>query len=122
MAAILGAARRKSSVIALGNFKQAGSSSAQWGSAIFADGAAQEHPAAFLAPFGKSRIAQDPDMARDPGLALSQHLRKFAHRQLHRAEQTHDAQPGLVGQRAKEGIDPHYGSHIKKSLYLSKGG
>src|SRR3546814_5433581 len=44
-----------------------------------------EHPASFLAPLGEPRVAQDFHMPADARLALPQHLRKLAHRQLHRA-------------------------------------
>ena len=38
-------------------------------------------------------------MARNPGLALPEHLRQLAHRQLHQPQQRDDAQPGRVGKR-----------------------
>ena len=56
-----------------------------------------EHPAAFLAALGDAGIAEDLDVAADARLALAQHLRQLAYRQLHRAEQREDAQPGRIG-------------------------
>jgi hypothetical protein len=64
---------------------------------------AKEHPAPLLAPLGESGIGEDLHVARDAGLALAQHLREFAHRKLHRAQQREDAQPGRIGKRAEDG-------------------
>ena len=61
-----------------------------------------EHPAALLAPFGKARIAQDLHVPADPRLALPQHLRQLAHRQLHRPQQREDAQPRRVGKGTED--------------------
>ena len=62
-----------------------------------------EHPAAFLAPLGEPRVAQDLDVPAHARLALAQHLRELAHAQLHRAEQREDAQPRRIRQRAEDG-------------------
>ena len=67
----------------------------------------QEHPAAFAPAFGETRVAQDADMARDARLALTQHLREFAHGKLHRAEQAGDAQPGRITQSLEDVLDHH---------------
>ena len=62
-----------------------------------------EHPAAFLAPFGETGVTEDLHMARHPRLTLPQHLRQLADRQLHRAQQRQDAQARRVGQGPKDG-------------------
>ncbi len=80
-------------------------------------GGAQEDPAAFLVPFGQASLRQDADVARHARLALVEHLRQFAHRQLHQLQQQHDAQPAIVGQCPEEGSMSMEG-HIKKSLYV----
>jgi putative hemolysin len=79
---------------------------------------AQEHPAALAAAFGKASVAQDADMARHARLALAEHLRKLAHRKLHRAQQPRDAQPGRIAQRLEDVFDDHCQNHIKIFLYL----
>ena len=107
MAAILAAAGGEGGVVQLGGGQQPRGRFTQRRRAGFADCTAHEHPAAFLAPFGQPGVAQDADMARHARLTLPQHLREFAHRQLHMGQQAHDAQPRRVGQRAHEGIDPH---------------
>ena len=120
-AAILGATRGKGGVVGLGGGQQPRRGGAERRGAILADGAAQEHPGALLAPFGKARVAQDANMARDARLALPQHLRELPHRELHVREQAHNAQPGAVSERAQEGIDLHCEQNIKKSLYDCNG-
>ncbi len=62
----------------------------------------QEHPAAFLALFRQPRLAQDADMARDARLALAQHFRQFAHRQLHARQQAQQAQARRIVDRAQQ--------------------
>ena len=57
------------------------------------DGLAQEHPASFASPFGKSRIRQDRDVPGNARLALPEDVRKLAHGKLHRSDQPHDAEP-----------------------------
>ena len=47
-------------------------------------------------------VDQDLDVARDPRLALPEHLRELADRQLHRPEQREDAQPRRVGEGLKK--------------------
>ena len=61
-----------------------------------------EHPAAFLAALGEPGVAEDLDMARHARLALPEHLRELADRQLHRAQQREDAQPRRVGKRTED--------------------
>ena len=86
-----------------------------------ADRALEEHPAAFLAPLGEPGIAEDADVARDPRLALPQHLREFAHRQLHVRQQAHDAQPCRVGKRAQERVDLHFDGGYKDIFICVQG-
>ena len=43
---------------------------------------AQEHPAALLAALGEAGVDQDADVARDPRLALPEHLRELADAQV----------------------------------------
>ena len=62
-------------------------------------GERQEHPASLLAPLEHPGVGEDLEMARDARLALPEHLRQLAHRQLHQPQQHHDAQPGRVGER-----------------------
>ena len=107
MPPVFAAARGKLGVTFFCHREQIGGGSAQGRGPARADRAAQEHPAAFFAALGQGCIAQDPHMTRDARLALPQHLRQFADRQLHRGEQAHDAQPGRVSQCAQGGIDPH---------------
>jgi hypothetical protein len=107
VAAVLGAARGELGVVLFGRSEQAGGGGAQRRRAAFADRAAQEHPGAFLAPFGQPGIAQDPDVPGYAWLALPQHQGQFAHGQLHRGEQAHDPQPRRVSQGAKGGFDLH---------------
>ena len=54
------------------------------GLASFADTGAQEHPATLAPAAREPRIAKDGYMAGNTRLALPQHLRQLAHRQLHR--------------------------------------
>ena len=72
----------------------------------------QEHPAALAAALGKAGVAQYPDVARDARLALAEHLRDFAHRKLHRAEQAHDPEARGVGKGAEELFGAHRGHRI----------
>ena len=107
VAAIFFAAGGESGVVAFRGGKKTRRRSPQGRRAIFPDRASQEHPAAFLAPFGKARIAQNPYMPRHARLALTQHLRKLSHRQFHGAEEAHDTQPCRVRQSAQEGVNSH---------------
>ena len=59
----------------------------------------QEHPAAFLAALEHSRVGENLEVARHARLALPEHLRQFADRQLHHPQQRQDAQPGRIGKR-----------------------
>ncbi len=56
-------------------------------------------------------------MARHTWLALVDHLRDFADRQLNAFEQRQDAQPGRIGKRPENVENRGHGSHIKNSLY-----
>ncbi len=105
--AVLGTACGERGVVGFGDGEQPCGGSPQRRRAVLAHRLAHEHPAAFLAPFRQPGIAQDADMARNARLALAEHLRQFADRQFHGAEQAHDAQPGVVGKRAQEGVDLH---------------
>ena len=105
--AILGAAGSEGGIVALGDGEEVRGSRTKRRCARFRNSRAQEDPAAFLAPFGEARIAENPDMTRDARLALAQNLGKLAHRQLHGGEQAHDAQSRRVGKRAQERVDPH---------------
>ena len=62
-------------------------------------GKRQEYPAAFLAPLEHTGVGEDLQMARHSRLALAEHQRQFADRQLHPPQQREDAQPGGVGKR-----------------------
>ena len=57
---------------------------------------AEEHPAPLLAALGQAGVDQDADVARDPGLALPEHLGELADAQLHRAQQHQDPKPGRI--------------------------
>ena len=107
VAAVFGAACGKGGVAFLGQSEQAGGGGTKRRRAAFSDGAAQEYPAAFFLPFGQASIAQDPNVARNPRLALPEDLCQFTHGQLHRRQQTHDPQPGWVGQSPQGGFDLH---------------
>jgi hypothetical protein len=65
------------------------------------NGRAQEHPATFAPPLRQAGIAQDLHMARHTRLALPEHLRQFAHGQLHAGQKPHDTQTGGVCQGAQ---------------------
>ena len=94
-------------------------------------GQSEEHPAAFLVPVDQPRIGKNFDVARDPGLALAEHLRQFADRQFHRPQERDNAQPRRVGKRLKklgqgqvprrlrDGFERHSPKDIKNSLYPS---
>jgi len=120
VAAILGAARGEGIVAVLGGAQQSRDGGGETGTFRAPDQLPQEHPAALLAPLGKARIAQDPGMARDARLALSEHLRELADRQLHRRQQPHDPQPGRVRKRAQGGFDPHRRTTYKESFISYK--
>ena len=62
-------------------------------------GERQEHPAAFLAPLEHPGVGEDLEMARNARLALAEHLRQLADRQLHQPQQRDDAQPRRIGKR-----------------------
>lgn len=88
----------------------------------FAQGAAQENPAALSPPFNQCAVHQYRHMARNTRLALSQHLRHFTHRQLHPGQQPHDPQARGIGKGANNAFG--WGNclhgriaHIKISLY-----
>jgi hypothetical protein len=46
-------------------------------------------------------------MARNARLALSQHLRQFAHGEFHDAKKAHYPQPGRVGKGPHDSLDTH---------------
>ena len=73
--------------------------SANIGSTALGVGERQEHPAALLAPLEHAGIGEDLQVARHARLALPEHLRQLADRQLHQPQQRDDAQPGRVGKR-----------------------
>ena len=116
VAAVFGAAGRKLGIVLFGHGKQPCRRSTQRRGAVFADGAAQEHPGPFLAPFGEAGIAQDLDMARDTWLALPQNQRQFAHGKLHRREQAHDAQARWISQGTQGRFNPHGGAY--KEIFI----
>jgi predicted small lipoprotein YifL len=62
----------------------------------------EENPAPFLAANGESRINEDADMARNARLALAENLRKLTHRELHRAQQSHNPEACRIGKRAED--------------------
>ena len=62
----------------------------------------EENPASLLPTADETRFAQDSDVSRYAWLALAQHLRQFADRQLHRPQQCQYAQPRRVGQRLEK--------------------
>ncbi len=74
-------------------------------------GQRQEDPAAFLAALEGAGVGEDLEVPRNPRLALSQHLRQFADRQLHQAQQREDAQPGGIGQGLESVGERELGSH-----------
>ena len=82
------------------------------------DPGAQEHPGPLAVTLGEARIAQYADMARNARLALPQHLRQFANGKLHSRQQPHDPQPGRVGKRPHDRLDPHGEWDIKIFLYV----
>lgn len=84
VAAVFVTAGGKGGIALFGDVEQAGGGGGQRRCMLGTDRAAQEHPRSFLAPFGQRGIAQNANMARDPRLALPQHLGKLSHRQLHR--------------------------------------
>ena len=105
MLAILGRLRGKPDVFLLGRRQHARQRNAQHAApfdpqAAFANGGAQENPAAFAAPLGQPCVTKDLDGARHARLALTEHLRQLANRQFHAGEQAHDAQTRGIGQRA----------------------
>src|SRR3546814_7671628 len=63
---------------------------------------ADKGPRAFLAPVDQPHIGKDLQMPRNARLALPKHLRKLAHRQLHRTEQGEDSEPGGVRKRCED--------------------
>ena len=65
----------------------------------FGVGKRQENPAAFLAPLEHARVGEDLQMARDPRLALAEHLRELADGKLHQPQKHQDAQPRRIGER-----------------------
>ena len=84
-------------------------------------GQGQEHPAALLAPLEHAGIGEDLQVARDARLALAEHLRQLADRQLHQPQQARRCAaasgrraPG-IGRRAeaRQSLD----KDIKISLY-----
>ena len=88
-------------------------------------GEAQEHPAPLLAALGEAGLDQDPDVARDPRLALAEHLGELADRQLHRPKQSEDPEPGRIAQRSEDlgggGRGREHGNKdIKISLYAGQ--
>ena len=107
MPPVLVAARGKAGVLVLARREQPRRRRAQRAGTAFGNRAAQEHPRSLAPPLGQHGIAQDFHMARDARLALPQHLRQFAHRQLHVGQQPHDPQPGRVRQRAQGGFKLH---------------
>ena len=62
-------------------------------------GKRQENPAAFLAALEHAGVGEDLEVARHARLALPEHLRQLADRQLHQPQQRDDAQPRRVGKR-----------------------
>ncbi len=68
---------------------------------------AQEYPAAFAMPLRQPRIDQPGNMLRHARLALPQHLRQFAHRQLHAVDQPQNPQPRRIAQSAEDGFGEH---------------
>ena len=120
MTAILGTAGGKGGVILLGQFQQARRRAAQRGRAAFTDRRLKKNPTAFLAAFGKPGIGKDADMARDARLALPQHLRQFAHGQLHCGQQAHDPEAGRVRQGAQQRVNPDgHGVSSHKDINIS---
>ena len=107
MAAVLGAARGEGGVVALRGVENARRRLSERRGTVLPDRAAQEDPAAFLAPLGEPGVAQDADVARDARLALAEHLCKLSDGQFHMREQAHHPQPGRVRQGAKQGLNSH---------------
>jgi hypothetical protein len=88
-------------------------------------GEAQEHPAPLLSALGEAGLDQDPDVPRDPRLALPEHLGELAHRQLHRAEQGEDPEASGIAKGTEDlgggGCGREHGNKdIKISLYAGQ--
>ena len=65
-------------------------------------GQRQEHPAAFLVAVEQAGVAENLHVARDARLALAQHVRQFADRQFHIAQERQDADPRRIGKRLEK--------------------
>ena len=63
----------------------------------------EEDPAAFLAAARDPGFAKNADVTRNARLALPEHLREFADRQLHPPQQRDDPQSRRIGKRTKDG-------------------
>ena len=76
-------------------------------------GQGQEHPAAFLAALEHAGVGEDLQVARHPRLALAEHLRQLADRQLHDPQQREDPQPRRIGKRL-ETVGERAGSAVTR--------
>lgn len=91
--------------LCLGNRKDSVQGGHHWPRIIVSACAAQEHPAAFSAALSQARVAQDTNMARDAGLALTKSLSKLADSQLHGCKQSRDAKPRGIGKSLKHHVN-----------------
>ncbi len=66
-------------------------------------GGAIEHPASFLETLQQSRLPQQFEVPRHPGLALADDFDQLAHRQLRLAQQQQQPQPGGIPGGAQHG-------------------
>ena len=105
--AILLALTAEQLIIGLGSRKDPGHRGAYFAAGLVRQPGAQEHPASLAPTLGQLGIAQDGNMARNPRLALAEHLGKLADGQFHRAQQPHDPEPGLVRKGAHGDFEVH---------------
>ena len=71
-------------------------------------GATVEHPAALAKALEQARIGQELEVARDPGLALAEHLGELADGPFALAAEHEQAQPARLGggaQAAEQGVE-----------------
>ena len=79
---------------------------------------AQENPAPFAPPLDDPSLDKDPDMARHARLALVEHDRQFADRQLHLAQKRDDSQSRRV-REGTENVDQLAHEATYKAFFIS---
>jgi hypothetical protein len=80
-------------------------------------GRCEENPATLAAARYQSRINENADMARNPRLALSQHLGKFTDRQFDCTQQCEDSQTSRIG-KSTENIDNRRHGSLYKEIFI----